>query len=195
MHDIERILTESWKEKCSSAGSWVEMLLRIELSCVTVFFSWCACNPNICLTLQMRLIIFTINTGVPSQIKYKNVYKHRYIFWWYSNTNFSGGRSYLGYVLTSALGAKISLVNVMENGESIPHLHIMENPLKHPNVSQDVHATAGPGELRWGESKRLPSPTSHLLVGIDSFNVVAGGESGIAYLNWYFSLLYLSCLA
>ena len=82
--------------------------------CDSFFFSWCACNLNICLTLQMRLIIFTINTGVPSQIEYKNVYKHRYIFWWYSNTNFSGVRSYLGYILTSALGAKI-----YRHGESL----------------------------------------------------------------------------
>lgn len=34
-----------------------------------------ACNLNICLTLQMRLIILTINIKVPFEIKYKDVYK------------------------------------------------------------------------------------------------------------------------
>lgn len=39
------------------------------------FSPWCACNLNICLTLQMRLIILTINIKVPFEIKYKDVYK------------------------------------------------------------------------------------------------------------------------
>lgn len=42
-------------------------------------FSWCACNLNILLILQMKVIILAINIGVPSQIEYKDVYKQRYI--------------------------------------------------------------------------------------------------------------------
>lgn len=95
VHDMEFIFTESWIEKYSRAGSWTGMTMHIEISRMIVF-SWCACNLNTCLTRKMRLITLTINIRVPSQIEYKDVYQHRYIFWWYSNTNFSGVIFYLG---------------------------------------------------------------------------------------------------
>lgn len=156
--------------------------------CDSFFFSWCACNLNICLTLQMRLIIFTINTGVPSQIEYKNVYKHRYIFWWYSNTNFSGGRSYLGYVLTSALGAKISLVNIMENGESVPYLHIMEDPLNHPNVKSRCSCYGRPRGTEMGREQKTHSSYLTLTSGHRSTQCGSRWRKR----NCLFKLLFLS---
>ena len=66
--------------------------------------------------------------------------------------------------------AKISLVNIT-----------MGTPLNHPNVRQDIHTVAEPGELTWGEGRRLISSTSDLVVDIDPFNVEAGGESGSVF--------------